>query len=189
MLLFGINIRYLREIDGHKLAEMPSITGFPRSTWAGYETGDSFPGFKDLIKISEYFGILESDLLHTEVAESDLHQLYYSFLQTRKDIKKEGDNPRSKSFLTYLSTDFEPITLPLKGSSVTESVTKPVTNTQKPARKTFNYTTADQVANGMILNEPEVPYGKAQKKSPEARIAHLEGFLASVKELFTTFEP
>lgn len=67
-LFFKDNALFLREqILKAKQSEMPRLTGFPRSTWSNYERGDSTPSLNDLIKISQFFGVSEYDLLHTNL--------------------------------------------------------------------------------------------------------------------------
>lgn len=67
---FAENMRHLRhEILRCSLAEVPAVTGFPKSTWSNYETGVSVPNLADFMKISHFFGISEYDLLHTELPE------------------------------------------------------------------------------------------------------------------------
>ena len=96
--IFAENVKHLRENDRLKLNEMQSYLGFPRSTWNGYERGTSFPNFKDLMKISEYFGVLESDLLHTYLPESDLKAVCDRFIAARPAV-----TPQSTSFINYIS--------------------------------------------------------------------------------------
>jgi transcriptional regulator with XRE-family HTH domain len=57
------------------LKEMSQKTGFTTSQWNNYELGYSFPKFLDLIKISKYFGISESDLIHKDLERSDITSL------------------------------------------------------------------------------------------------------------------
>ncbi len=71
-LLFGKNLRYLREQKDFTLLEMQAHTGFADTTWQGYESGRSFPKFLDFIKICDYFGLSETVLLHTDLSISDL---------------------------------------------------------------------------------------------------------------------
>ncbi len=181
MVYFGVNIRKLREHDGHKIAEMTAITGFPRSTWNGYETGDSYPKFEDLIKISDYFGILESDLLHRDFIITDLPYLFNAYLQIRKDIQKEGNSPPSKAFKTYLSGNFSAIALRLSGTSVTDSVTKPVTIDPKKHKKGILYDAPKIDLNHLILNEEQSEYSTGTVQGYEARIARLERIIAALK--------
>lgn len=72
--MFSRNVKFLREKKGLKQSEMQEQCGFPRSTWNNYETGKSKPGLEDLIKISQYFGVSESQLLHTEIDNAHLSE-------------------------------------------------------------------------------------------------------------------
>lgn len=74
VLTFANNLRYLRKLRGYTLAEMEASSGFKRSTWSGYEKGSSFPNFSELIKISEYFGVGETELLHVDLSNTHLNQ-------------------------------------------------------------------------------------------------------------------
>lgn len=58
---------FLRESKDLKLSQMQAALGFKRQTWSGYENGGSQPALKDFIKISEFFGISEHDLLHVDL--------------------------------------------------------------------------------------------------------------------------
>ncbi|WP_310594082.1 helix-turn-helix transcriptional regulator [Flavobacterium sp.] len=49
------------------LTKIASELGFSPSQWNNYELGFSFPKFLDLIKISKYFEISESILIHTDI--------------------------------------------------------------------------------------------------------------------------
>lgn len=73
--LFAENVRFLREYKKLNQAEMLAACGFKQPTWNGYEKGASFPSFKDLIRISDFFEILESDLIHKKISEADLIDL------------------------------------------------------------------------------------------------------------------
>ncbi|MGM8362091.1 helix-turn-helix domain-containing protein [Flavobacterium sp. ARAG 55.4] len=64
---FSKNLTYLRKQKGCKLDEIASKTGFSRSQWNNYELGTSYPKFLDLIKISKYFDISETDLIHHDL--------------------------------------------------------------------------------------------------------------------------
>lgn len=64
---FSKNLTYLRKQKGYKLDEIASKTGFSRSQWNNYELGTSYPKFLDLIKISKYFDISETDLIHIDL--------------------------------------------------------------------------------------------------------------------------
>ena len=49
------------------LNKIASELGFSASQWNNYELGFSFPKFLDLIKISNYFEVPESILIHTDI--------------------------------------------------------------------------------------------------------------------------
>lgn len=68
-LLFAENMQFLRtEFLQVKISEIPSLLDIPRTTWSNYEHGTSTPSLKDLMKISDEFGISEYDLLRTELS-------------------------------------------------------------------------------------------------------------------------
>ena len=71
-LCFAQNVKYLREKNGLKQSEMLDFVGFPQSTWNNYEKGKSMPNVADLIKLSQKFDILESDLLHSDLSKGNL---------------------------------------------------------------------------------------------------------------------
>lgn len=64
MIYFGKNLAFLRAKKGFTLEVMSELVGFGRSQWNNYEKETSFPKFLDLIQISKYFDISESDLIH-----------------------------------------------------------------------------------------------------------------------------
>lgn len=70
--LFGDNLKYLRKVKGFTLAEMAENAGFKSSQWNNYELGTSFPKFLDLIQISKYFEISESELIHSDLSKTHL---------------------------------------------------------------------------------------------------------------------
>ncbi len=85
MLFFAKNLKFLREGKGLKQSEMIDLCGFKQSTWNGYERGVSTPNIDDLIKISDYFKIAESDLLHIDITEKNLQSLYL-YYEKHKNI-------------------------------------------------------------------------------------------------------
>ncbi len=91
MLFFAKNLKFLRELKGVKQSDMLELCGFKQSTWNGYERGVSTPNIDDLIRISDFFKIPESDLLHTEIAEKNLQQLFRHY---KKEILTPGDNEK-----------------------------------------------------------------------------------------------
>lgn len=66
-IFFGKNLTFLRNKKGLKLQEIGDELGFSRSQWNNYECNISFPKFLDLIKISKYFDVTESDLIHKDL--------------------------------------------------------------------------------------------------------------------------
>lgn len=64
MIYFSKNLLYLRSKKSMTLAELAKETGFSTSQLNNYELGTSYPKFLDLIKISSYFAISESELIH-----------------------------------------------------------------------------------------------------------------------------
>ncbi len=102
---FGENLKKLRESDGLKQSEMLATVGFPQSTWNNYERNKSMPNLADLIKISQYFGVLESDLLHADLADYQNFGFYYS----RFKAAHPADTPSSKSFKEYKFDDNQQI--------------------------------------------------------------------------------
>jgi len=80
-IFFGKNLKYLRKKLNLNQAEIYDRIGFKRATWSGYETESSFPNFKDLLKISDFFGINEGDLINIDLENVHL-------------IKKEGEEKK-----------------------------------------------------------------------------------------------
>lgn len=68
---FSQNLKYLRKSRGLSQSEMLTELGFERTTWGGYETGKSKPSLDDFIKIADYFGISEYDLLHKNLVKGE----------------------------------------------------------------------------------------------------------------------
>ena len=73
-IFFSNNVKFLRKSRGMLQSEILSAIGFKPTTWSGYENGISFPKFEDLIKISEYFGVNESDLINTDLQHAHLNK-------------------------------------------------------------------------------------------------------------------
>lgn len=72
MIYFKKNMSYLRSKKSMTLKEISSEMGFSTSQWNNYELGISFPKFLDLIKISKYFDITESELIHVDLEINQL---------------------------------------------------------------------------------------------------------------------
>lgn len=73
MIYFKKNMYYLRRKKAMTLKEISLEMGFSTSQWNNYELGFSFPKFLDLIKISEYFDITESELIHVDLESNELN--------------------------------------------------------------------------------------------------------------------
>lgn len=85
-IFFADNLKYLRKQHDKNRAEMATALGFNESTWGNYEANYSKPKFDDLIKICQYFGISETDLIHKDLSKGNL-------IKTGKDTKnKEKGN-------------------------------------------------------------------------------------------------
>ena len=72
MIYFKENMFYLRKKKTMTIKELSIDIGFSTSQWNNYELGLSFPKFLDLIKISKYFEISESDLIHVDLKLNEL---------------------------------------------------------------------------------------------------------------------
>lgn len=187
-LVFAENLKHLRENDNLKQADMLAECGFQRSTWNGYETGHSFPSFKDLVKISEYFGILESDLIHTEVAYSDLNELYNKYINSKNPPLENADSTPSKSFKSYFQEHFSTLVGGPKSDFVTENVTKHVTFDPKKHKKGVSYIPQKEGENISIAAEPPARYSAGRKLTETERIAQLERTLNEIKHFFSRLE-
>ncbi len=84
--IFAENIKFLREHKGLKQADMLAAIGFNYKTWNTYERAASYPKYEDLEKISQYFGVTETHLLHIKITDANLIQIYNSF----QNVKTEG---------------------------------------------------------------------------------------------------
>lgn len=79
MIFFQKNLSRLRAEKSMTLSQIARDLNFSSSQWSNYEQGISFPKFLDLIKISKYFNISESDLIHTDLE-------YRNLIETNQDI-------------------------------------------------------------------------------------------------------
>ena len=79
---FGKNIQFLTKVKGMNQGNMLDAIGFKRTTWNAYANEKSFPKFEDLVKIAEYFGINETDLIHTDLSNVQLNK--------NEVVKKDG---------------------------------------------------------------------------------------------------
>lgn len=72
MIFFQKNIKHIRRIKKMTLLNISEELDFSPSQWNNYELGISYPKFLDLIKISKYFEISESDLIHRDLTMDTL---------------------------------------------------------------------------------------------------------------------
>lgn len=86
--IFGENLHFLRTQKGLTLSKLAENIGFSSSQWNNYELGSSYPKFLDLVKISKYFGIPESDLMHKNL-KSGLDKHY----QERNTLENQFNEP------------------------------------------------------------------------------------------------
>jgi transcriptional regulator with XRE-family HTH domain len=100
MSRFAKNLKLLRELRGLKQSQMLKECGFPRSTWNNYEMGNSHPNFTDLLKISQYFDISETDLIHADLP-TNVHLIKYvdvPFSTSKSPSKSPPNSPSNQPF-------------------------------------------------------------------------------------------
>ena len=85
MIYFRKNLLYLRAKKSMTLNQIANEIGFTASQWNNYELGNSFPKFLDLIKISKYFNISETDLIHIDLQSIGMFEIN-SGLENQEDI-------------------------------------------------------------------------------------------------------
>ncbi|MCU0428902.1 MAG: helix-turn-helix domain-containing protein [Cytophagaceae bacterium] len=73
-IVFGNNLKYLRTRAGLTQDDMLTVLGIKRTTWANYENGSSTPYITELMKISDFWGIDETNLLRNEHLKKDVEQ-------------------------------------------------------------------------------------------------------------------
>lgn len=83
MIYFKKNLCYLRSKRKMTLRALSKEIGFSLSQLNNYELGLSFPKFLDLIKISKYFEVSESDLIHKN--------LELNYINSRKEEKNQEE--------------------------------------------------------------------------------------------------
>ena len=86
IIYFGKNLNFLREKKGLTLQQIADILGFSRSQWNNYECNTSYPKFLDLVKISKYFDISESDLIHRNIKDDGITVPKIEKQPTPKDL-------------------------------------------------------------------------------------------------------
>lgn len=75
MIYFKKNLSFLRSEKKMTLRTLSKEIGFSLSQLNNYELGLSFPKFLDLIKISKYFEVSESDLIHKDLQLNRINNL------------------------------------------------------------------------------------------------------------------
>lgn len=88
MIYFKKNLHFLRLKKGMFLKDIAKDAGFTTSQWNNYELGFSVPKFLDLIKISEYFNIAETDLIHVDLEFKNKTELNHSENQKEDEYSK-----------------------------------------------------------------------------------------------------
>ena len=132
-MYFGKNIKYLRLKKGLKQSEMIDFVGFKQTTWNGYETQKSFPKFEDLVKISKYFDISETDLIHKDLENEGFtktkktEEINQSHVETQNKLiqMQEKEILRLEKELAEMKyTQREPIVYPRVAESAPELMKK-----------------------------------------------------------------
>lgn len=90
MEYFAKNLKLLRKLKDISQEEMSHQLGFSRTGWNNYENSRSKPGLEDLIKISNYFGIYESQLLHIDLPEAYTEGNLISIINGSKKYKERN---------------------------------------------------------------------------------------------------
>lgn len=97
MSLFSANLKHLRLGSGKKSSELLDTIGFKQSQWNNYENDVSKPRFDDLVKIAKYFGVSESDLIHSDLTKSNLTAKGFEYKNTAKSNLKSNPLSNLKS--------------------------------------------------------------------------------------------
>ncbi len=92
MIFFQKNLSRLRAEKSMTLSQIAMDLNFSASQWSNYEQGISFPKFLDLIKISKYFNVSETDLIHTDLE-------YSKIVETNRDLHLEDTNINDKELI------------------------------------------------------------------------------------------
>lgn len=82
------NLEFLRKEKKLSKLEAASILNVGRSTYYGYESGDSYPTFSGLIQIADYFGLSLSELVENNLSKTHLIDKN----DTSKTLKKHTPN-------------------------------------------------------------------------------------------------
>jgi len=74
MSFFATNLRFLRKRKGLSQAEMQDSLGFPRTTWASYESEKSEPAIDEILRIADFFEVSVADLLRRDLQNVNLNE-------------------------------------------------------------------------------------------------------------------
>jgi transcriptional regulator with XRE-family HTH domain len=70
MYCFKENLKFLRELRKLSIAQMADLLKLKPSRWGNYETGESQPNLDVFVYIAKFFGVEETDLLHTDLSKN-----------------------------------------------------------------------------------------------------------------------
>lgn len=81
MIFFNKNLQHLRTNKKMTQKQIANELGFTISQWSNYEQGISYPKFLDLIKISSYFKVSETDLIHLDLENKKFIEINHELIQ------------------------------------------------------------------------------------------------------------
>ena len=90
---FSNNLVFLRKQSGLNQTQLAESVGFTKSQWNNYETGKSYPKFLDFLKISKYFDVSESDLVHKKLKKKT-EKVYEQRIARPRVIKEPSQMPK-----------------------------------------------------------------------------------------------
>jgi transcriptional regulator with XRE-family HTH domain/signal peptidase I len=102
---FATNLKYLREKRGLKQYEAAAQLGFEQSTYNGYENEKSRPYLDGIIRISEFFQVGETELLHTDLTKQGEYSNKKSGSQKSQKDEYNSENKGEFSPKKYLKNE------------------------------------------------------------------------------------
>ena len=90
------NLKFLREKAGLKQNRTLETIGFSPTTWNNYEKGKSKPSLEDFIKISNYFEVSETDLLHSDLSKGQDYDKIYKSKKQQKGQDSGQDSSQDR---------------------------------------------------------------------------------------------
>ena len=105
MNFFATNLKYLREKRGLKQYEAAAQLEFEQSTYNGYENGKSRPYLDGIIRISEFFKVGETELLHTDLSKQGEYSDKNGRGEKHKIDEYKGENKGEFSPKKYLKNE------------------------------------------------------------------------------------